>query len=51
MTNTTSNTNTAADSATLDAIADLMSGKEWDAETLTAISELVTLTGRNIGDC
>ena len=51
MTNTTSNTNTAADSATLDAIANLMSGNEWDAETLTAIYELVTLTGRTIGDC
>ena len=48
MTNTT--TNTATDSATLDAIAELMSGNEWDAETLTAIYELITLTGRKISD-
>lgn len=38
------------DSKALDAIAELMSGTEWDADTLDAIASVVTLTGREIKD-
>ena len=38
------------DSAALDAIATLLSGVEWDVDTLMAISEHVTSTGRTVAD-
>ena len=34
----------------LDAIAGLLSGNEWDTETIEAVAELVTETGRAIAD-
>jgi hypothetical protein len=34
----------------LDAIAELMSGVEWDSDTLEGIADLVRKTGRNIAD-
>ena len=37
-----------ADSAALNKIAELLSGKEWDVDTLIRISELVQKTGREI---
>ena len=39
-----------ADSAALNKIAELLSGKEWDVDTLIRISELVQKTGREIKD-
>jgi len=38
------------DKAVLDRIAGLMSGKEWDADTLDAIAETVMVTGRTIDE-
>lgn len=34
----------------LDAIANLLSGVEWNVDTLMAISDLVTATGRTVED-
>lgn len=38
------------DAQALDAIARLMSGNEWDTETIEAVADLVTETGRTIAD-
>lgn len=38
------------DKTTLDHIATLMSGNDWDADTCKEIAELVRLTGRTIED-
>lgn len=38
------------DTEALNAIHDLMSGREWDANTLDAIAELVQSTGRHLAD-
>jgi len=38
------------DSIALGQIADLLSGKEWNIDTLMSISDLVTSTGRKIKD-
>lgn len=38
------------DVRSLDAIAGLMSGNEWDTETIEAVAGLVTETGRTIAD-
>lgn len=38
------------DAQALDAIARLMSGNEWDTETIEAVAGLVTETGRTIAD-
>ena len=39
-----------SDAQALDAIARLMSGNEWDTETIEAVADLVTETGRAIAD-
>jgi hypothetical protein len=38
------------DSEALNRIADLLSGTEWNIDTLMSISDLVTSTGREIKD-
>lgn len=38
------------DSEALNLIADLISGTEWNIDTLMSISDLVTSTGREIKD-
>lgn len=38
------------DCETLDAIADFLSGREWDADTLVAIADAVRETGREVRD-
>jgi len=38
------------DSEALNLIADLLSGTEWNIDTLISISDLVTSTGREIKD-
>jgi hypothetical protein len=38
------------DSEALNLIADLLSGTEWNIDTLMSISDLVTSTGREIKD-
>lgn len=40
----------AGDSAALDAIAKLLSGVEWNVDTLMSISDQITATGRVIED-
>lgn len=40
----------APDRATLDRIADLMSAREWNADTADAIAELIRASGRTIED-
>ena len=39
-----------SDVRALDAIAGLLSGNEWDTETIEAVADLVTETGRTIAD-
>lgn len=39
-----------SDVRALDAIAGLLSGNEWDTETIEAVAGLVTETGRTIAD-
>lgn len=39
-----------ADSAALNAIAELLSGEEWDSETMSKVAEIVRGTGREIKD-
>lgn len=39
-----------SDSTALDAIAGLMHGEEWDADTTERVAEIVRETGREIGD-
>lgn len=39
-----------ADSAALDRIANLLSGKEWDVDTLMSISDIIESTGREVAD-
>lgn len=38
------------DGKALDAIEALMSGKEWDSDTTSAVAEIVQSTGREIKD-
>ena len=38
------------DVAALDAVARLLSGHEWNVDTLMSISDLVTATGRTVAD-
>lgn len=40
----------STDSEALNLIADLLSGTEWNIDTLMSISDLVTSTGREIKD-
>lgn len=39
-----------SDSAALDAIAGLMDGAEWDADTTERVAEIVRQSGREVGD-
>ena len=41
---------TTTDAQALDEIADLLSGNEWDADTIEAIAQLVRQTGRPVED-
>jgi hypothetical protein len=38
------------DSEALDRLHDLLSGREWDADTINTVAYLVTLTGRVVAD-
>ena len=40
----------ASDRQTLDAIARIMSGRQWTPETIEDVADLVRLTGREIRD-
>lgn len=39
-----------SDSAVLDAVANLLSGSVWDADTLSAVADLIRQTGRTVDD-
>ncbi len=39
-----------ADSAALDRIASLLSGKEWDCDTLLQVAEIIRESGREVAD-
>lgn len=38
------------DTEALNAIAEILSGTEWDAATVEAVAEVVRLTGRAVND-